>query len=467
MWRIPGMVLILASLQTGLWAAEPGGTENPAPPSEYQILRFDENYSYLANPTQRTDPFDPLKYIPLSSQDSTFYLTLGGEWRERFESYQNPDFGIQGKSDSYLLQRITLLADLHLGDRLRFYVEGISGLVVGETMHPPPPQKDPLNLQFAFIDLVPYLTDDESFTMRFGRFGMSLGSGRLVATRAAPNIPFKFDGLELLYNAPLWQATAFLTRPVNESSDQFDRPDQTTSFWGLYGTRWLDATHDNGVDLYYLGIHREYGAYTSGRGMELRHSIGSRLFGKKNHWDWNGEGVVQFGSFGDQSILAWTASLDTGYTVDVPLHPRIGLKTDVASGDRNPEGDTQGTFDGLFFKSGYFNDASLLRPENIIDVHPNLSLELTKKLSINGGADFLWRYSRNDGIYAPPGFVALPAIRANSPYVGTALDVNLEWQLQRHITFEASYVHMFTGSYVREAGGGDVNYVSATLSFLF
>jgi hypothetical protein len=139
----------------------------------------------------------------------------------------------------------------------------------------------------------------------------------------------------------------------------------------------------------------------------------------------------------------------------------------VASGDRNPNGDTQGTFDGLFFKSGYFNDASLLRPENIVDIHPNLTLELTSKLSVNGGADFLWRYSRNDGIYAPPGFVALPAIRANSSYVGTALDVNLEWQLQRHITFEASYVHMFTGSYVREAGGGDVNYVSATLSFLF
>jgi hypothetical protein len=285
MWRIPGMALILASLQTGLCAAEPGGTENPAPPPEYQILRFDENYSYLANPVRRTDPFDPLKYIPLSAQDPTFYLTLGGEWRERFESYQNPDFGIRGKSDSYLLQRITLLADLHLGDRLRFYVEGISGLVAGETMHPPPPQKDPLNLQFAFIDLVPYLTDDASFTMRFGRFGMSLGSGRLVATRAAPNIPFKFDGLEFLYNAPLWQATAFLTRPVNESSDRFDRPDHTTSFWGLYGTHWLDATHDNGIDLYYLGIHREYGAYTSGRGMELRHSIGSRFFGKKNHWD--------------------------------------------------------------------------------------------------------------------------------------------------------------------------------------
>jgi hypothetical protein len=403
----------------------------------------------------------------LSPQDPTTYLTLGGELRERFEYYQNPAFGLPGKYDSDLLQRITLFVDVHLGDRLRFFVEGISGLVADETLHPPPPQKDPLNLQFAFVDLVPYLTGDESFTMRFGRFGMSLGSGRLVATRAAPNIPFKFDGLEFLYNSPWWQATAFLTRPVNESSDKFDSADHTVAFWGLYVTHWFDATREDGLDVYYLGIQREHGAYASGTGFEQRHSLGSRLFGEKNHWDWNGEGVVQVGSYGDESILAWTTSLDTGYTADVPLQPRFGLKMDVASGNSDRDGGTQGTFDGLFFKSGYFNDASLLRPENIMDVHPNLTLELTKKLSLNGGGDVLWRYSRNDGIYSPPGFVELPAIRANSPYVGTFLDVNLDWQIQRHITFEASYVHLFTGSYVHEAGGGDINYVSATLTFLF
>ena len=29
------------------------------------MLRFDENYSCLANPANRTDWFDPIKYIPL------------------------------------------------------------------------------------------------------------------------------------------------------------------------------------------------------------------------------------------------------------------------------------------------------------------------------------------------------------------------------------------------------------------
>ncbi len=52
-------------------------------------------------------------------------------------------------------------------------------------------------------------------------------------------------------------------------------------------------------------------------------------------------------------------------------------------------------------------------------------------------------------------------------YVATAVDINLQWQIQRHVTFGASYVHFFTGSYVHSAGGSDVDYVSTTLSFLF
>ena len=48
-----------------------------------------------------------------------------------------------------------------------------------------------------------------------------------------------------------------------------------------------------------------------------------------------------------------------------------------------------------------------------------------------------------------------------------ALDVNLTWQVQRHVTVQASYVHFLSGTYVHAAGGSDVNYFSTTISFLF
>jgi len=216
-----------------------------------------------------------------------------------------------------------------------------------------------------------------------------------------------------------------------------------------------------------LGIHREDGEYASGKGNEYRHSFGAREFGEWRGLDYNAEEAVQTGTFGNESILAWTGSLDSGYTWNTLFNPRLGIKADVTSGDNNPNDGHQGTFDALFFKSGYFNDASLIRPENIIDVHPNVSLKLTSKFTVDGGADVFWRYSRDDAVYAVPGFIALSAKSSASSYVGTAADLNLTWNIQRHLTWQASYVYFVSGSYIKGLGGGDVNYVSTTLSFLF
>src|SRR5437016_3835821 len=206
--------------------------ESVTVPRAYKILRWTEDYSYLSDVKKRSDLFDPIKYMPLRANEPDWYLTLGGEVRERFEGAHDPNFGIKSSDNSYWLQRLTMLGDLHLGPRVRLFVEGISGEIAGESRPPPAVQKDPVNLQFAFVDVLPYLTEDERLTLRAGRFGMSLGSGRLVATRASPNIPFKFDGFEAIYDRPAWHAVAFVTRPVLEYTDRFDNDDSSTEFWG-------------------------------------------------------------------------------------------------------------------------------------------------------------------------------------------------------------------------------------------
>jgi hypothetical protein len=443
------------------------GAEIPLTPPAYKMLRFDEDYSCLTNRDNRTDLFDPVKYIPLRKDDPLWYLSFGGELRERVEGNYDPNFGIGGvDADSYLLQRITLSADVHLGERVRFFVEGISGIVVGESHTPPPVQQDQGDLQFAFVDVVPWLTEDQRLTLRVGRFGMSFGAGRLVATRAAPNIPFRFHGVELLYSRPGWDLTGFVTQPVKDSGG-ISSADHSTTFWGLYATHYFDAPRTTGLDLYYLGIHNDHATYASGTADEHRHSLGAREFGVWSHWDWDAEQVLQFGSFGNDSILAWTAAINAGYTWDTLWQPRLGIKTGITSGDHDPNDGRLETFDALFFKSGYFNDASLIRPQNIISVHPTITVQPSKTVSLDGGVSPFWRYSRNDAVYAVPGFVAIPPIKTASSYVATAFDINLTWQLQRHLSLQASYVHFLTGSYVHQAGGSDVDYVSTTLSFLF
>ena len=123
------------------------GAETPMPPPAYKPLRFDEDFSRLSTAANRTDWFDPVKFIPLRAGDPAWYLSVGGELREIFEGNYDPSFGIGGLgSDSYLLQRVTLLTDVHLGERVRFFLEGISGVVAGESLPPPPVQQDPIDL---------------------------------------------------------------------------------------------------------------------------------------------------------------------------------------------------------------------------------------------------------------------------------------------------------------------------------
>ncbi|MGB9154451.1 MAG: alginate export family protein [Alphaproteobacteria bacterium] len=446
------------------------GPPNAQPPP-YTILRYTENYSYLANPANRSDFFDPAKYIPLNPSDPYSYLSFGGEMRERFEDYRNQSFGtISGLHDNdYLLQRITLDTDLHVNERLRFFVQGISGLQFGG-YNKPAVDQDPANLQQAFVDYTfgnPTLEGDR-FTVRGGRFEMTYGSGRLVATRAAPDIPFKFDGFQFIASSEnTTKLYGFLTHPVTESNVTVDRTDYGQGFWGLYGTTPIGGPLNTSIDLYYLGYRNDNAHYADASGLEDRHSVGTRLFGKVQSWDYDIEPVFQFGSVGSSDIRAWTFASDAGYRfAQTPWNPRIGSKFDIASGDSEHGNGTLGTFNPLYFKSGYFDDASLFRPSNIVDVHPNLQIEPEKDTTLTFGSDVVWRYSTQDGLYAPPGNMVLPA-SAGSNYVGTTAEAAVQYRIDRHATVTASYVHMFTGQYVAGAKGGDIDYFGTWLSYLW
>src|SRR5882724_4294125 len=58
------------------------------------VERYEEDYSYLRNPSLSTDPwFDPLKFIPLDAAGDV-YLTLNGEIRFRYNNTDHRSFGI-------------------------------------------------------------------------------------------------------------------------------------------------------------------------------------------------------------------------------------------------------------------------------------------------------------------------------------------------------------------------------------
>ncbi len=103
-------------------AQDPPPTERPA----YEFLRFNEDWSMLrgVRDAQKTDFWDPIKYIPLNEDGST-WLSTGGSARMRWEGWQNFGFGAApNNDDTFLLWRILAHADLHVGESFRAFVQG-------------------------------------------------------------------------------------------------------------------------------------------------------------------------------------------------------------------------------------------------------------------------------------------------------------------------------------------------------
>src|SRR4051812_3391420 len=300
--RIGLIVLVFAAF---LHKAASGQAVTPpeggAKPPGYQKLRYDEDYLYLRNPANRSDIWDPIKYIPLNNAGD-WYLSLGGEARERYEFYNNYRWNPESPDDDgYLLQRYLLHADLHLGQSLRVFGQIQSSLEDWRDGGPRGTDKDRLDVHqlFADVRLPVNFGDRDEFTLRVGRQEMAYGSQRLISVRESPNIRRAFDAVRILTRFGDWHVDAFLARPVEDDPGAFnDSGDDDTNFWGVYATHPLPLLEGAYVDVYYLGLDRPDATFVQGTADEQRHSVGGRLYGKRGGWDYNVEGVFQWGTFG-------------------------------------------------------------------------------------------------------------------------------------------------------------------------
>ncbi len=432
--------------------------ENTRP--AFESLRYDEDYSFLRDPALRTDPWDGLKYLPLAGGHAG-YLSLGGELRLRFESYRNEFFSDHPDADNaYLLQRYLLHADYRATDRLRFFGQLQSAFEDGRPGGPRVTDENELDLHQLFVDLTFPQAGYDSLALRIGRQELSYGSERLVSVREGTNNRRAFDAVKWLYRQGGTNVDVFFGSPVEVDRGVFD--DQNIRdlwFWGIYATTPVPAFADAKMDLYYLGLRNPLARFNQGQGREERHTVGMRFFGTSGRWDFNHEALYQFGKFGTGDIRAWSVATDHGYTwPDLWGRPRLSVKAAIATGDRNANDSDLQTFHPLFPRGNYFTEASLLGPQNFIDLRPCLRLHPSERWSIEFGCDFYWRHSLDDGIYTPGGSVIYRGDTNSSRFVGTDLSLVMGWQFSRNISVSASCSRFFAGPFIRKNGGKDVNF---------
>ena len=446
--------------------------ESPAPARTYHLLREEDDWSFLADPAQRKDSWDPIKFIPLKQDRNDWFLSMGGEARYIWEQIGNDNWGQQPFMNGYFNQRYMLYFDVHYGKHVRSFVELKSGLNSYRIGGPRPIDEKKLDFQAAFFEVA--TGDDRDWIkFRIGRQEMEYGSGRLIDVREGPNVRLSFDGFKVKAGVGSWQIDGFAMRPDLDKPGFFDNaPNHSVGFWGVYGVRPLKKNLT--LDTYYLGLDRKTAAFNRGVGQEVRHSIGARLSRSvaqtKPGWDFDYEALWQFGSFGSANIRAWTVASEIGYRLpNLPLKPRFSAKADISSGD-DPRTNTLGTFNPLFPKGNYFGVLATAGPGpiNFIDVHPHVETVLPHSVTASVDWIFQWRESLRDGVYSVPGFLIISAGKSNARFVGHRPGTEVRWQTNRHLWFQADYGIFYAGRFVKESQSGrNLNYWALWTGYKF
>jgi Alginate export len=446
--RVRAIMVVVAILSSSSYALSqtpdpqpPGYINDPARPP-LNPFPAEQDWSFLSHPAPHPDFFDPAKYIRMGD-DPQRYISFGLEYRTEYEYYDNWMFGA-GPQDhnGYVLSRVMPHFDLHAGPDFRLFSEFQFDYVAGRVGGPRPGvDQAPGDVHQTFLEIGPHVSREHGSSLRLGRQEVVLGSGRLFDNNEGPNVKLSFDGVRWITQTLHLRWDLFALKPVEDNSTAFfeDHPNAQQTTWGSYLTVPAPILSRGMADLYYLGLATKTASYNRGSATELRQTVGIRAFRPPSKsLDYNWEANYQWGSFGSDSIAAWSLSTETGYTLLDPVRfrPRPILRADVYSGDGNPAGNTLGTFNSYFPRGAYFSPkvSPFLGPQNLIDLHPIVQFQLRQNITGEASWDWYWRESVHDGVYAfGSGILMDPASSSSAKYLGDQGDMEIRWSPARHL----------------------------------
>jgi hypothetical protein len=459
----------LSAWCSGAWAAA-GDIPDPV----YNNLRYNDDFS-RPDPNKKPDPWDKFKFIPIGdgSLGPTF-LTLGGEWRERFESYVNPNLGIPSRGvpppahNAYLLQRLQLDADLHITNYFRVFAQLGDFRRLGERGVPSTTDIDPFDLMQAFVDFKPPTPLGDAPTFRFGREELLFGYQRLIAVREGPNVRRDFDGFRFSDKINGASIDLFYVHPVSDLPGPAfnDNTNFAQTLSGAYATLPIGPVLK--TDLYWLDYTNDDATYRKViKGVEERQTTGARLFGDLDGFEWNLEAAGQTGTIDNHDIRAYMLAGIVGYTFQgLPGTPKIELQADDFSGD-NSHSSTIGTFNAMYPRLPYFAELALFVPSNLKDVRPILVFNPIKDVQATFGWDSFWRSSTTDGLYGSGLVEYAKTSAAKSSWVGTEWTADVRWRIDQHWQVGTVFADFIAGPAVTQALGKNVKFVMAYSQYKF
>lgn len=440
---------------------------------------FGADAQQSAPPSQDTPPpsakpwYSPLKNIEAGPGK----LDIGLNVRTRYEYLDN--FNIlhygTGADDDVLLFRTRLSADYRFTEQAHTFVEfqdaryWLSDLALSD-FGQSSSYYDEFDLRQAYLEW--QHIGESPIGAKLGRQILLYGDRRVFAPAEWGNVGnYWWDSAKLYYDTDAVQVDVlYAQRVLSEPKDwNFDHwPYHVGAVYAR--VKRLPVT----LDAFYVVKHDWSGNVRgeSGTGNEMRHTFG--LFSERPAgpgWDYGLLAAGQLGEYGRDDIQAFAVIARGGYTFKTDWKPRVGFEFNYASGDRDPNDGTAGTFDGIFgamdIPYGWMNVVSW---KNLEDYVLNFSVQPAKTLKL--GVDYhYFRLSQSrDAWYWVNGKPERrdPTGQAGQD-LGHEVDVIARWQVNKELELLFGYARFFAGNYVLNTPGNDsdANWAFAQMTIAF
>lgn len=398
-------------------AAAPETPNRPkAPKPAFKPINHDEDYSSF-RAVRDANLWTRLKYIPIAGDT---YATLGGELRLRPELRLGERWGRGPQDDDgNFQQRTRVWGDLQIEGVLRAFVDLEHATSSGLDSVMAPIEEGRLDFNQAFIEAhVP--VGGAKITARLGRQEIGIGNQTVFDMREGANTRRSLDLLRVMGTAGKWDGGFLTGHAVLEKLGTFDdKTNHNYDLTGVHAGRNFGAgSHTGRAEALFITSDRASVAFDSEpAARDQRRTLSLRYAGKADAWSVDVEGIRQWGSFGDLDIDAYYVTGTVAHGWQGGWKPKLGLRVDVGSGDRNPNDGKLGTYGPLFPKPLTYNGD--LGPHNLMIFQPQLTLQPTSKLTLDFSAAGLWRTSIHDGVYSLGGQVLRRGNESDSRFFGT------------------------------------------------
>ena len=431
--------------------------------------------SFLNGPAYRTfgstAPYLLPDFRPTSLLDERLpkWISFGAEERLRFEGYHNSGFKLNN-NDSYLLNRFRLQMNLQFASWFKVVTQVQDSRPFLQKPPYGPPNEVRWDLKLAYAEFGN--PEKHWISLRVGRQMINYNN-TIIADSEWRNQARSYDAVVTNLHYTRYRLGVFAASAVSPLISGISHHVEGNNIYGLYGSidRILPTSTLEPFVLWRVqpSVAIETTAKTkTGRQDEKAYGVRFKGVALKS-LDYSYETVLERGSDGPNAIRAWGATLGSGYRFNaLLLKPRIFGQYDYASGDKNPNDGTHGTFDTMYPTThDRFGITDQFGWQNIIATRGGISIEPRRRWTVTAQYLDFWLASATDSLYNISGSSVLRDTTGKSgTHIGEEFDIYTWFELNRHVNFGVGVGHLMPGTYLADLSKGPTyNYPYFAINF--